>query len=249
VEGVIIWGYDLVDSNKEFSVGHYIKFATKVVKNIWKDGGLPILVGGTGLYIRGIIDGIGTADIPQNKALRKVYADKNADELFDVLAQLDSSKAASLNSSDKKNPRRLIRAIEVASFHKHKKPSKLPIDDMLMIGLRTTQDELAKRVGKRVDVRMRHGFLYEVENLIVRKVKWSSQSMQAFGYKQARDLLDGKINTKTFVEKWKASERNYSKRQLLWFSKDARINWFDVSKRDYPQNVFVQIREWINKGS
>ena len=136
VGGVKIWGYDLVEPTEEFSVGKYVKIARKIIKDIWKSrqklthsggqgGKLPILVGGTGLYIKGVVDGIPTAAISKSKALRKTLEGKKSDELFELLAQLDPVRAASMNASDRKNPRRLIRAIEVASAKVKSQKSKV----------------------------------------------------------------------------------------------------------------------------
>src|SRR3989344_1522932 len=103
-EGVKIWGYDLVDPKKNFSVFEYLKFVRKALDDIWKRGKLPILVGGTGLYIKAVVEGIDTLNIPKNEDLRKSLEEKNVSELYEKLATLDSSKAASLNISDKNNP-------------------------------------------------------------------------------------------------------------------------------------------------
>ncbi|MBU0569753.1 hypothetical protein KKB40_03150, partial [Patescibacteria group bacterium] len=116
VNGVKIWCYDLVEPTEEFSVGQYITIANVIIKDIETRKKLPILVGGTGLYIQGMTDGISTALIPKNARLRKLLEKKSAEELFEMLFKIAPAKATSLNSSDKKNPRRLIRAIEVAKF-------------------------------------------------------------------------------------------------------------------------------------
>jgi tRNA dimethylallyltransferase len=114
VSKVRVWGYDLVSPKERFSVADYIRIATTIIKDVWNRGRLPILVGGTGLYIKGVIEGIPTASVPRNESLRKSLGDKGVKDLFEMLARVDPIKAASMNISDRKNPRRLIRAIEVA---------------------------------------------------------------------------------------------------------------------------------------
>src|SRR3989338_7231362 len=106
-----ILGYDLVSPRDEFSVAAYVKFARRAVRQIWRQKKLPILVGGTGFYIKGVVDGIGTSSVPRNLNLRKSLEKKSAEELFEILSAEDPIKAASMNQSDSKNPRRLIRAI------------------------------------------------------------------------------------------------------------------------------------------
>jgi len=110
VGGVKIWGYDFADPRHSFNVSQYLKFTKKIIADIVKRGNLPILVGGTGLYIKGVIDGIPTAEVPKSNRLRKNLEGKTPEELYEMLAQIDSIKAAEMNSSDKKNPRRLMRA-------------------------------------------------------------------------------------------------------------------------------------------
>src|SRR3989344_2658803 len=116
IKGINVWGYDLVKPNEDFSVGQYIAIAENIIENIHDRKKLPIIVGGTGLYIKGIVDGIPTADIPKNMELRKSLENKDTSELYDNLVSLDPAKALSLNKSDSKNPRRLIRAIEVVKY-------------------------------------------------------------------------------------------------------------------------------------
>ena len=115
VDGVKIWGYDITDPRHEFSVAQYLKIAHHIIDDIAKRKKFPILVGGTGLYIKGVIDGIPTAAVPPSESLRK-NLEESVDELYEKLSQMDSLKAASLNSSDRRNPRRLIRAIEIAQY-------------------------------------------------------------------------------------------------------------------------------------
>lgn len=103
VAGVRIWGYDLVDPRHDFSVAQYLKIAHGMIDEIAKRGNLPILVGGTGLYIKGVIDGIPTAEVPKNDLLREALGKRTTDELYETLANLDAMKAGSMNSSDRKS--------------------------------------------------------------------------------------------------------------------------------------------------
>lgn len=245
IDGVKVWGYDLVSPKSDFSVGHFIKYAKKTIKRIWKEGGLPILVGGTGLYIKAVVDGVDTANVPRNKKLRNLYRGKAATELFEILAQLDSTRAARLNISDKNNPRRLIRAIEIAAHNPKKKMGKLPIDDLLMVGLTANKKYMDNIISKRVSSRLRKGFLKELKRLLESGVKWKHQAMQALGYKQAKDYMAGKKTKKEFVEEWVSHERQYVKKQMAWFKRDSRIKWFDISKKSYKNKVNEVVKKWM----
>lgn len=244
VGGVL--GYDLVDPKDEFSVAQYIDFAQKEIKKIWKKGKLPILVGGTGFYIKGVIDGIGTADVPKDKKLREMLGKKGVEELFSILSVEDPVKAASLNQSDRKNPRRLIRAIEVASQKLLQSKSKKLQADVLFVGLKADKKTLEKRIKLRVAKRLRQGFEKEVEKLIRLGVGWETQAMQSLGYKQWGSYVKGKISKAQARNQWAGEEMKYAKRQMVWFKADRRVNWFDIGSRYWQKSVEKLVKKWHN---
>jgi tRNA dimethylallyltransferase len=249
--GIKIWGYDLVEPKKEFSVSKYLKYSKKVLRDVWKRGKLPILVGGTGLYIRGVVDGIPTSTIPRNEKLREKLEEKSADELFESLSQLDSIRAGSMNSSDRKNPRRLVRAIEIAQWKlEHGSPDKLQVStvspSVLMIGLSEDSELLDKRINSRVEERIKAGVKEEVEGLIKSGVGWDSQAMLALGYRQWRDYFEGGVEEDVVVDEWKREERKYARRQMTWFKKDKRIIWFDISMSEYQKGVEKLVKKWYS---
>ncbi len=250
-DNTVIWGYDIIEPTKEFSISEYLKFATKKIADIQKRGKLPILVGGTGLYIKGVVDGIPTVDIPRNKKLRKILDEKRADQLYEMLSSIDSLKAASLNSSDRKNPRRLVRAVEVATWmiDNSNKIRDVSIKDdisVLFVGLTSNKERLDENISKRVDQRVKDGVKDEIKSLIKNGVNWDSQSMMSIGYRQWRDYFEGAVEEKTIIEEWKKDERKYAKRQMTWFKKDKRVAWFDISNLDFKKSVEKLVETWLN---
>lgn len=246
MDGVKIWGYDLVSPKKEFSVAQYLKTAEKIINDIRKREKLPVVVGGTGLYIKAVVDGIETADVPKNEVLRKSLEVKSTSELYEQLSNLDPLKAASLNSSDSKNPRRLVRAIEVAQYRLQKKevaPNKKH-QDVLFIGLTLPDAMLKKLIRKRVYKRIDDGIIEEVGALLKNGVEWTDQSMDSFGYKEWRNFLEGKNDENEVIENWINDETSYVKKQLTWFKKESRINWFDASLSNYKENVEKLVQKW-----
>lgn len=245
-----IWGYDLVEPTQGFSVGQYLKIATQIIKDIRKRDKLPILVGGTGLYIKGVVDGIPTAFIPQNKGLRKSFGGKKANELFEILTKSDPIKAASLNTSDKKNPRRLIRAIEIVEGAKVrgkvKEGVKLGDGDVLFIGLKAPIQSLYKKVEARVQKRINQGLEAEIKELLSFGVDWEHQSMNSLGYKQWKGYFEGAKTKEDVVRDWKKDERNYVKRQLTWFAREKRINWFNIVSNGWQKNVEKLVNKWYS---
>ncbi len=248
-----VWGYDLVGSKEEFSVSKYMAFAQKALAGIWSKGKLPILVGGTGLYIKAVVDGIPTAFIPKNFELRENMEDKSPDELFENLAQLDSPKAASMNASDRKNPRRLIRAIEIATWKlefgslRIGLASKLPPrTSTLFIGLNAPREKLFKVIRERVEKRLREGLVGEVKDLLKSGVSWDDQAMTSLGYRQWRGYFEGKETLPEATKNWLREEQKYAKRQMAWFKRDKRINWFDITDKVFDEKVEKLVKRWYN---
>ena len=252
-----IWGYDLVDPKENYSVSDYFNEMKIVIEDVWSRNKLPIIVGGTGLYIKSLVDGIPTVDIPKNENLRKSLEKISIEEMFDKLAVLDSSKAASLNSSDSKNPRRLIRAIEVAVWNIENSTQKKVIEkrenildkgvDVLMIGLSADQSQLLKNIKNRVEKRMNNGFIDEVEMLLQIGVSWKNQSMNTLGYKESEAFFKEGLTYEEFIYEWERNEMKYIKRQLTWFKKDKRINWFDTLNNSFSENVANLVKKWYSR--
>jgi tRNA dimethylallyltransferase len=240
-----LWGYDLIKPTEEFSVGQYLKVVRKIIKDIYKRGKLPILVGGTGLYVKGVVDGIPTASIPKNLRLRKTLEKKSVSELYEMLAQIDAIRAGAMNVSDRKNPRRLIRAIEIASTKSKVKSQKSKMDaDTLFIGLKAPIRVLSKRIKERVEERIEEGIEKEIKDLLKSGVTWKMQAMNSLGYKQWREFFEGNKTQKQITKEWERQEKKYAKRQITWFKKDHRINWFDISKDGWQKKVEKLVKKW-----
>ena len=241
-----IYGYDLVEAKDRFSLGQYLKLANKKITEIQKQGKLPIVVGGTGLYIKGLIDGIPTALIARNEDLRKTLSEKTPGKLFDILAQFDPTKAASLNQSDRSNPRRLVRAIEIAQARQTglsvKKLKKRM--NVCQVGLTTNLSFFEKRIKERIQARIVAGIEAEICDLFTMGVTWNDQAMTSLGYKEWQGFFAGKKNLEEVLSDWQKGEMQYVKRQLVWFKKDKRINWFDISDPLYRKNVENSVKKW-----
>lgn len=205
------WGINLVLPDEKFSVSDWVKYANETLKNIWSRNKLPIVVGGTGQYIKELLYPSETLHVPPNKELRS----KNYElrELQNWLQKINLEKWESMNGSDRKNPRRLIRAIEISKNKKILEPSRMTIDDYLIIGLTAPQKILNERIDRRVEKRIKLGMAEEKE-----KLAKMGYFPDAFGYKE------------TSVEEWKNHEHQYAKKQLAYLQKYLpEIKWFDVN--------------------
>jgi len=250
IANIPLWGYDLTEPDNDFSVSQYFNLARKFIVNIWHRGRLPIIVGGSGLYIRILINGLENISIPPDDELRKELNTKNSKQLFEILGILDSGKANSMNESDRKNPRRLIRAIEIVYWNSKIKNKNLKVnnrlkyDSLMMIGLTSSRSYINRRIAERVEERIRNGFEEELLGFIQRDIDWKYQSMQSLGYRQYEKYFKGLISWRDFVDKWTVEEQKYAKRQMTWFKKDHRINWFEISQKNWEYKVEKVVRSW-----
>lgn len=254
VEGVPIHLLDIVNPSEEFSVSHYYRQAWQEIKNLWRRKKLPILVGGTGFYIRAVVDGVETGAIPRNPKIRKKIDGWSKEKLFDYLTKLDPEKAASLNWSDKNNPYRLVRAIEVANFRQENpswQPPKHQKLNGLFIGLTAPYKVLYQRIDERVEERLRQGMEEEIKKLLDKGYTWESSALgETLGYKEWRPFLEGKASKEQIIQRWKFDEHGYARRQMTWFKKTIRRAhgvWFDITKPEFEKDVVKLAQKWYSK--
>lgn len=215
---------DVASPKRTFTAAQYQKLTRKILNDIWHRGKLPIVCGGTGLYVQAVVDGIIMPEVKPNPALRKKLAQKTVQELFTLLKIKDPERASTI---DPKNPRRLIRALEIAeTLGKVPRLKTKPLPaEVLMLGVGVEKKELERRMQTRTASWLKRGLLKETENLIKSGVP--EKRICAFGlvYAWALKLLKGGVNTKAFKEGLHKELMHYVKRQMTWFRKDPRINW------------------------
>lgn len=223
---VEIGGIDLVSPDAEFSVSQWYDSVRPQYLEANKRGEQVIVVGGTGFYIRALTEGIGTIGVPLDRKLRTRLENLSVGELQDILKQKDPTKFNQLNHSDQLNPRRLVRAIEVASADKPTTVSTLPSYSKPLIGLYYQDLELQKKlIRERVISRLEAGATKETE-ILLSKYGPRSQSMSALGYSQICKYLQGEITEAELIDRWTIDELKYAKRQLTFFRK-LNVTWYD----------------------
>jgi tRNA dimethylallyltransferase len=244
IQGIPLWLLDVVEPHQEFSVAQYIDLAQQKVKALWQKKKLPLLVGGTGFYLKGLIDGIETLGVKADWELRMRLEKLSVEKLFELLSRVNPVRAASLNISDRKNPRRLVRAIEIANTRTQKPLRKLGKTDSLWLGLRTSLEKLYERIDKRVEERIEKGVEKEIKRLIKKGYSWDLPAMSALGYQEWREYFEGQATKKEVIQKWKFDEHGYARRQMTWFKKEKGIRWFDASKLNYQKAVAKLVKSW-----
>ena len=217
---------DFLDPGKQFTVAEFRDKAIKYAKMAQAADRLPMLVGGTGLYISSVVDNFKIPRVAPNQKLRKGLEEKTNEDLLKLLKTLD---AISANKVDVKNKRRIIRALEVCILSgtpfSEQQTKGDSIFDVLQIGIDVPREVLYNRINERIDEMMKLGLLKEVESLLKQRYGWNLPSMSGIGYRQFRDYFEDKSDLDTAIELLKRDTRHYAKRQLTWFKRDFRIKW------------------------
>ncbi|MBU4351412.1 tRNA (adenosine(37)-N6)-dimethylallyltransferase MiaA [Candidatus Parcubacteria bacterium] len=226
--------------NNELTVTIYKKLALKAIRDIQKRGKLPFLVGGTGLYIRAVVDNLDFPKaVPDEKLRRKLEA-KSLKDLFQLYKKLDPEGAKVI---DKNNQRRLVRAIEVCLKTKQpfwqQRNKKKPLFRALEIGIRPSKTVLASNIRRRTDQMLRLGLEREAKKLF-KKYGIASILSQTIGYLEWLPQSEARPKQQ-IIKEINNHSRQYAKRQLTWFKKDSRIIWLK------PKDCFPKSIELINR--
>lgn len=227
---VPIYGIDIVNPDKPCSVAVWHENVIPHIKSAWEDDILPIVVGGTGLYIKALTEGIATMEVPINQELRDQLTSLSIAELQNQLKLINQFKFESMNNSDQYNSRRLVRAVEIERYNSSKQNTKQRQNIIInseIIGLSPPASDLYGQIIKqRVLSRIRLGAVEETK-LLLTKYDQNLPSMTAIGYSSIIKYIKGEIAQSQMIENWVSGELSYAKRQMTWFRKQQVI-WYDV---------------------
>ena len=233
-EGIVHHMIDIAEPNESYSVSRYVEDAAKCVDDILSRGKLPIIAGGTNLYIDSLISGRDFADNEGDNALRgeldRQYDALGGEKMLETLRGFDPERAAKLHPADR---RRIIRAIEVFKLtgktitqHDLETRQRPPRYDAAVIALDfADRAKLYERIDRRVDLMVREGLCAEVEGLLAEGLSDECTAMQAIGYKEPAAYLRGEITKDEAIELIKRESRRYAKRQLTWLRRSKGIFW------------------------
>lgn len=246
--------YDVADPKGQFSVARYVREAGKAIKEVLREENLPIIVGGTGLYLRGLLGDIETIKIPPDKGLRRRLEKLPVGELQRKVAELSPTAFSEMNDSDRKNKRRLVRKIELLSmnpyiYNRSNKKDKVPKYEVLKIGLTTSRPVINSRIDQRLLLRLNQGMVDEARKLHREGLSFKRMKELGLEYGVMARYLEGEISYEQMVEELKNKIHQYAKRQLVWFRKDKDISWFDIGDRLYKSKVVRAIKQWYDPGS
>ncbi|MDP2727210.1 MAG: tRNA (adenosine(37)-N6)-dimethylallyltransferase MiaA [Dehalococcoidia bacterium] len=231
---------DIVDPDQDFSLALYQHLAYQAIAGIHSRGRLPLLVGGSGLYVWAVLRGLRIPQVPPDPALRQALEEKaRLEGLESLLRELEERDPESARTIDPRNPRRLIRALEVCRitsqpFSQLRRESPPPYN-ITIIGLSLDRVELYRRIDQRVDHMIDMGLVEEVQGLLERGYSLDLPTMASPGYREIGMYLQGRLTLAEAVQRTKVATHQLARRQYAWFSqRDPRIHWFESREEFLP---------------
>ena len=247
---------DFLEPNQTYSVAMFVDDAKKCIEDISSRGKIPVIVGGTGLYVDSLLNNISfhesQRDTGLSEKLRELYYTEGVDYLLDMLRKFDGESAERLETE--KNPKRIIRAIEfykttgitITEQNKNSKNEESPYS-AIKLGLNfEDRQKLYDRINKRVDLMVETGLILEAKRVFNSELSFTS--VKAIGYKELFPYLKGELPLEECIEKLKQETRRYAKRQITWFKRDKEINWLYPDKADSLEQLFEQAVQITDKG-
>lgn len=245
MSGIKHYMINVAKPDEVFNVVMYKEMAEKAIEEILKKGKVPIVVGGTGLYINTLVNGIEFSQTAEDEncrqELEKRAETEGPEKLYEELKSIDPEAAEII---DKNNVRRVIRALEI---YKVTGKTKTELDresiketkfNFLLYGIQTDRQELYERINKRIDIMLEQGLIKEVKELS-NKYVLSKTALQGLGYKEVLEFINGNCTYSEMVEKLKMETRRYAKRQITWFKRDKRIEW--INREDIVSKIVNQL--------
>lgn len=253
MDGVPHYMLDIIEPDQSFSVSNYKDMATEYIRDINNRNKLPIVVGGTGLYINSLTYNLNFASVPPDEAIRnrlEALGDQYGNEyIHRMLLEVDEESGQRISIKDRK---RIIRALEIYEItgktmtEYNKNFRSLNEDyDLAMVCLNMERSKLYENINKRVDIMIDNGLIDEVKHILSMGYHKDLVSLQGIGYKEIIQYLENQISFDDAVDRIKQGSRNYAKRQLTWFRRDNRIKWVDVDNFINIDELSYEIKDFV----
>ncbi|MDD4111385.1 MAG: tRNA (adenosine(37)-N6)-dimethylallyltransferase MiaA [Clostridia bacterium] len=244
---------DIKEPNEEYSVGEFVQDAKEKITEITARKKVPIIVGGTGLYIRALVEGYDFFEVEKNNEIREKYQklieEKGNEFVYNILKEKDIEWANKLHPN---NIKRIIRALEIIEINEKslKNTEKMQENsknneinlNYLIFGLNMDREKLYERINFRVEKMFKEGLINEVKTLLETGIKKDSQSMQGIGYKEVIEGLDNNLSESDIMELIKQHTRNYAKRQFTFMRGIKDLIWIEAGESE-KENIFKKVKD------
>lgn len=248
MDGIRHYLVDEFEPDEEFHVARFVERAKECLNEIYREGKIPIIVGGTGFYIQALLYDVNFSEQNTNTEYRKeleyLAEEKGAEYLHKMLKEVDAASAEAIHANNRK---RVIRALEFyhltgtkISEHNETEKQKTSPYNFAYFVLTDNRKHLYERIEKRVDMMIKNGLVEEVQKLKDMGYHREMVSMQGLGYKEILDYLDGKMTLEEAVSLIKKETRHFAKRQLTWFRRERDVIWFDKEKYEYNEEHILR---------
>jgi tRNA dimethylallyltransferase len=231
VKGVPHYLMDFLPPDETFTVAEWRRKTLKAIRYITDRGHLPIIVGGTGLYVQALLDNYRIPSVAPQPAFREAMEKKTLEELVALLGKMDPKALAIV---DLKNRRRVLRAIEVVTYSgkpfSAQRKQSAPTMDALVIAPFREKEDLHARIHAEVEAMVERGWIDEIRHLHDRGIAWDAPAMTSIGYREIARYVRGECKLEEAIEDTKRATRQYAKRQMTWFKRDKRIHWIKDEK-------------------
>lgn len=232
--------------NEEYNVAVFQQDGRKAIEQICDENKLPIVVGGTGLYIKALL--YDYQFMKEENKDDEDYSSLDNEKLYVMLQELDYSGSLTIHPNNRK---RIIRAIQMAkqgqpkSIREQQQEHKM-LYDAKIIALTMDRDKLKNRINNRIDIMIESGLMEEI-NYLFSEYSLNSHCFQGIGYKEFIPYYNGQKSLEECIEDVKTHTKQFAKRQYTWFRHQLPVNWYDIEDENYPQNVYADIKEFLNE--
>jgi len=237
VNGVKIHGFDLCPLGKDFTAADFIKSTVSSLVKITDVGKLPIIVGGTGFYIKLLLGGLKSFGVPADQNLRKKLSNQTLEQLKNRLVEVDKKKFETMNPSDVNNPRRLIRAIEIAQDIGTGVGIAPLVNNAHIVGLTAENNYLYRKSDAWLKTRLNSGLIEEIAGLIKNKVDIVWLEQLGLEYRWITRYLTGKLSYNQSINSLMGETHDFIRRQKSWFKKFEGIKIYDIEDKNYQEKL------------
>lgn len=248
MQGIPHYLVDFLDVKNSYNVKLFQKLAREAITEIDGKGLLPIICGGTGLYIKSALYDYEFHEEEIDEIYLKELAKLDDETLYQMLIEVDANSTKTIH---KNNRKRVIRALMMEHLG-HRKSEVIAnqnhetLYDIKVIGLTCERELLYQRINERVDTMIKQGLQKEIESMYEGEQTWQLQSMQGIGYKEWKGFFEEHQPLEEIIELIKKNTRNFAKRQYTWFKNQMDVTWFDIYDENYLDNMNIYITSWLN---
>lgn len=233
----------------EYHVKMFQTMAREIIEKMSVNHQLPIICGGTGLYIKSLYYDYEFSEEPVDESFAQYLKQRSDDECYALLQVVDPKACATIHHNNRKRVERALMRAHLGNVKSEAEQQQQhqPIYDAYVIGLTTDREVVYDRINKRVEIMIQEGLEEEIKGLIQNEEDWNLQSLQGIGYKEWKGYFHQEETLDQVIEKIQKNSRNYAKRQYTWFNNQMKVNWYDIAQQNWKEKCINDVEEWLKQ--